>query len=83
MLFIHYGLDFTAMAIAGSFKYIKSGIQNKMTLLVHIPHWPIAQLAIVDNSSMSLLSITEGKGPTGELRRPDTLHLAFAHGSHG
>lgn len=79
MLLIHNRLDLATMPIAGSLKDVEGCIQDQMTLLVHIPHWPVAQLAVVYDPSMPLLAITEGKGPAGELRRADALHLALAH----
>lgn len=71
------------MPIAGSLEDIKCCVQDEMPFLVHVPHWPVTQLAVVYDSGMSLLAVSEGKCPAGELGRADALHLAFAHRSHG
>jgi len=71
------------MSIARSLENVEGCVQDEMALLVHVPHRPITQLAVVDDPSMSLLAVSEGKGPAGELRGADALHLAFAHRSHG
>lgn len=83
MLLIHNGLDFAAMSIAGTLKDIEGSVQYQMSLLVHIPHRPITQLAIVYDARMTLLPIAEGKGTTREFARTDALHLALAHSAHG
>lgn len=70
------------MSIAGALKDIESGVQYEMSLLVHVPHWPIAQLTIVNDARMTLLSIAEGEGATRELARTDALHLALANCAH-
>lgn len=70
------------MSIAGALKDIESGVQYEMSLLVHVPHWPIAQLTVVNDARMTLLSIAEGEGATRELTGPDALHLALAHSAH-
>lgn len=82
MFLIDYRLNFTAVTIACSFEDIKGLVQYQMPLLVHIPYRPITKLAIVDNTGVTLLPITEGKGTAGEFRRLNTFHFTLTHGPH-
>lgn len=49
-----------------------------MPILVHIANRPITQLAVVNNSSADLCSVTERKGSTRESLRFDALDFALA-----
>lgn len=82
MFLIHNGLYFTAMPVARPLKDIESSIQYQMSLLVHVAHRPIAQLAVVYDARVALLAIAEGEGSTRKLTRAYALHLTFAHGAH-
>lgn len=78
MLFIHDGLNFTAMSVARTLEDVESGVQYEMALLVHIPNWPVTKLTVVNDAGMSLLSITEGKSTASEFRGTNTLHFALS-----
>lgn len=82
VLVIDNWLYFAAFAVAGPFEDVEGGIQDQMTLLVHIANWPVAQLAIVNDSCMSLLAVAEGKGSARELGAFDALHFTFADRTH-
>lgn len=61
MLFICDRLNFTAMAIAGALVDFECVILNQMTLLIHVTHRPIGQLAIVNYTAQTLGSIAVTK----------------------
>lgn len=45
--------DFTSSSITRSLKNIKSIIWYKMSVMIHIPYWPITQLTIINNCATS------------------------------
>lgn len=83
LLGIHDGLQLAALAIAGSLKDVETGIRNQVAFLIHVPDWPVAELAVVDNLMVAFRgAIAEGEGSAGELGRLYALHFALAHRSH-
>lgn len=58
MLFISNRLNFTAMPITSPFIYVECTIVYQMTIFVHVTNRPIAQLAVIDDATRRLLTIS-------------------------
>lgn len=71
-------LNFAALAVAGSLENIETLVVDQVSILVHVAHWPITQLAVIDDGSTHLRSIAEGKRSTRERFSFDAFDFALA-----
>lgn len=82
MLRITNGLQFTPMSITSPLINIKRLIRNQMPHLVHVSHWPIWQLTVIDHFSTVSWSQSEDKGTARKLLTLDALQFTLSNGSH-
>lgn len=72
-------LDFASLSVTCTLENIKAIVVYHVSVLVHVSHGPITQLAVVDDCSAHFSAVTEGKRSTGERFCFDAFDFTLAN----